>query len=379
MLRGTLRRPPAMPDPQGAPPRLFLLNLQLLRFVAATMVVLLHGANVYQAMGGEWRVLTAVRHVGGAGVDVFFVLSGFIIWTTNRGTGAAGAPRYLYRRLARIFLGYWPFFLLALGVRLAWAPGRLEGVDYLTSFFLWPQLQAGQMLHVSWTLSYELYFYGLFSLLLFVPRRLTVLAVATALVVAVNVHDHVVLNAFEPGGYRALGVLRRFATAPVLLQFFAGCFLAHVVERGWRRYGLTSLVGGTLVIAACALAGARELEVLPFQSVTLYGLGAVAVVYGLVVLEQEGWRPLPRLANLGGGASYTIYLCHTIFYQLARDVGLLERVRSSPVPAELAYLALVLGILAFSIVFSLLVEGPLYRLAKGLWPGTTRRATATPP
>jgi peptidoglycan/LPS O-acetylase OafA/YrhL len=160
------------PFPDGSSGRRVLLNLQLLRFVAALMVVLLHAVHPYRRMGGTLEGVMVFRHFGFAGVDIFFVLSGFIIWTTNlRTEGVAQIARYLYRRLVRIFLGHWPFFGLAIAVRAVWAPEGLAPVDYLRSFFLIPQRQAGQVLHVGWTLSFELYFYTLFFFVLFFRRR----------------------------------------------------------------------------------------------------------------------------------------------------------------------------------------------------------------
>ena len=83
------------------------------------MVVLLHAVKPYQTMGGTFEWVVCFRRFGFAGVDIFFVLSGFILWTTNLGTKKPGQIfRYLYRRLARIFLGYWPFFGFAVVARV---------------------------------------------------------------------------------------------------------------------------------------------------------------------------------------------------------------------------------------------------------------------
>lgn len=350
---------------ETSPSRL-LLNLQLLRFVAATMVVLLHGANYYEDLGGTNPIVTSPQYIGFAGVDIFFVLSGFIIWTTNLRTETVPQIfRYLYRRLARIYLGYWPFFFLCWAMRAWYFPQNLEGVRPLWSFWLLPQDQAGQMLHVAWTLSYELLFYTLFFLLLFSPRRLLALGLVTGAVLAANVYTIHVLNAFEPDRYRLMTPPVRFLTAPVVLEFLLGCFLAHFVASGWRRFGVPALVAGVAVLGWGAVTTYRGIELLPLAYVAAYGGGAALVIYGLHALERRGVTPLPRFAALFGGASYTIYLSHTILYRFARGTGLVEAVRESGFPASIAYALTVAVVLGSSALFYVWIEDPLYRAAKG--------------
>lgn len=358
--------------PEGSRPSL-LLNIQFLRFVAATMVVLLHGSQYYESMGGTSALFTAPRHIGFAGVDIFFVISGFIIWTTNAHTrGARPIFQYLYRRLTRIYLGYWPFFLFIWLVRAWWWPERMEGVRLVASFFLIPQRQAGQLLHVAWTLSYELYFYGLFFLLLFSARRVLLLTLATAVVVLVNLYNYFVLGAFEPGSYQNITGPMRFLSSPVLLEFFMGCFLAHAISRGYRRYATSAFLLGLGLLLFGAVLTYRGIILGPLLNQAVYGGGAMGVIYGLVCAEIRGFAPFPRFSSLMGGASYSIYLSHTILYRVAAGLGLYPAVRASAVPAGLAYVLLVAAILAFSAAFYVWVERPLYRAAKALFPSRRR-------
>ncbi len=360
----------------GAPRPNLLLNIQFLRFVAATMVVLLHGGQYYEAMGGTRSFVTAPRYIGFAGVDIFFVISGFIIWTTNIDTKEPRAIyQYLYRRLTRIYLGYWPFFAFIWLVRAWWWPERMEGVRLLASFFLIPQRQAGQLLHVAWTLSYELYFYGLFFLLLFCTRRVLVLGLATAVVALVNLYTYLVLGASDSGGFQITG-LARFFSSPVLLEFFMGCFLAHVVALGHQRFAKSAGLVGLALLVGGGILTYRGIELGPVFYQALYGGGAAGVIYALVCAERHGFAPFPRFSSLMGGASYSIYLSHTILYRVGAALGLYPAVRESAVPAALAYALLVALILAFSAAFYVLVERPLYRAAKALFPSRPRASPA---
>ena len=352
----------------GTSPRAILLNIQFLRFVAATMVLLLHGAQSYRNMGGQLDFVSSTRYFGFAGVDIFFVISGFIIWTTNLETkGARQNFQYLYRRLARIYLGYWPFFGIALAARMWTSSPLLERIEYLHSFFLLPQTQTGQLIHVSWTLSFELYFYGLFFLALFSANRARLLGVATVLVIAANVYAHVALDAFSPKGFRNLTVLQRFLISPSLIEFFLGCYLAHGIASGWKRFGKAAVALGLAILTFGAVGEAFGFPRVPlFHHAAVFGVGSAVLIYGLVIVEREGLVIWPRFSALMGGASYSIYLCHTIFLYVFSSVGVFAAVRDSAFPALLGYLLLVLLVLAFSALFYVRVERPVYRFAKSL-------------
>ena len=81
-----------------------LINIQFLRFAAALAVVVYHAGKHVAATGADpgW-LFRAGEAVGFAGVDVFFVISGFIMFhTTRESAGAAAAAEFLKRRVARI-------------------------------------------------------------------------------------------------------------------------------------------------------------------------------------------------------------------------------------------------------------------------------------
>jgi peptidoglycan/LPS O-acetylase OafA/YrhL len=95
-----------------------LINVQFLRFAAAMLVVVYHvSAHIRDAGIDPGPFFQLSEAVGFAGVDIFFVISGFIMaYTTHAAAGAVDAWAFARRRMARIYSGYWPFFLLALHV-----------------------------------------------------------------------------------------------------------------------------------------------------------------------------------------------------------------------------------------------------------------------
>ena len=145
--------------------------VQVLRGLAASMVVFLHlGIREAKTFGTH---LATPRFLGGgdAGVDVFFVISGFIMVfiTPKQLAGFPGWLEFIYRRFTRIFPPYWIVSGLLL---LVWfrKPEMFNGyyhnqLDLGRSFFLLPQ-SFTPLVTVGWSLIHEVYFYVMLSGLL---------------------------------------------------------------------------------------------------------------------------------------------------------------------------------------------------------------------
>ena len=345
-----------------APPPV-LINIQFLRFVAALVVVLFHASH-HISETGRAHCLMPVQSFGFAGVDIFFVISGFIMWHTNRDTrGSREAWRFLHRRLARIYTGYWPFFVLMLASSWIYAPARLEELSLPRSFLLLPQAGA-RLIPVSWTLTFELYFYLAFFLLLFFRRRLSILAGAFLGVFLVNVYASLAVDSTRPPPFAF-----RFLLSAWALQFMLGCFVAIVCER-WRRHGGLSILLGVAVFGSAAILNATTFEgeldrwFHNHWRVPLFGIGAALLVYGLVALERSRVALLPRFSVRAGGASYCIYLCHSIFLALSTWTGLTAWLARAQLLNSFAALLFAALVVLFSVVYYDRVERPLYRWAR---------------
>ena len=352
-----------------------LVNIQFLRFLAALMVVLYHASKHVLSTGVEQGALfSAAESVGFAGVDVFFVISGFIMFHTTTGkSGAAASGDFIRRRAARIFSGYWPFFLLA-AVVFAWArPGHFAESDLLTSFFLWPAPLNKVLLDVSWTLSYEMYFYILFmALMLFgIRSRLWILAAILGLVASYNLIQHFLLQSFIPENYYYNSFNKLFYTSPFLVEFFAGAVLASFARKGPAGLGWLLLLFGILGFAAAGGANVwiydgkieQGFHVVP--RVLMFGIPSVLILWGLVNLETHGWKAPARFSLATGGASYAIYLCHTIFFTATMKLGIYQAMQGwSATMVQVAYLAYCLLIVGYGVVHYKTLEQSLHRLFK---------------
>ena len=152
-----------------------LQSLQVLRAIAALMVVVSHLYGFDQRFFGG-PVLPEVVQLGLAGVDLFFVLSGFVmVYITRYGYVQTGfVSAFLLSRVSRIY----PLWWLALGASsvIYWVrPETLAGIgsppNLLADFLLWPHERL-PLLTIGWTLIHEMYFYLAFALLLLLPARL---------------------------------------------------------------------------------------------------------------------------------------------------------------------------------------------------------------
>jgi exopolysaccharide production protein ExoZ len=352
-----------------------LINVQFLRFAAALLVVMYHASKHVLATGADQGFLFSwAERTGFAGVDVFFVISGFIMFYTTAETGGVAASvDFIKRRLARIYSGYWPFFILAAAV-FAWArPAHFEAANLAGSFILWPMPLNHVLLDVSWTLSYEMYFYLAFTLLVLlgVGARRAVLGGMFLLAAGYNLYRHFVLQDFSPDNIYNHSFSNVFLTSPYLLEFLAGAVLASMAIQPGKRAAWCLLLLG---VAGFFLAGAINDGVYggnieqgyhTVPRVLLFGTPSILIIWGLVGLEHNGAVAPAKFSLYTGGASYAIYLSHTIFFVATMKLGLNAALKGQPdFLVQAIYLLYCALIVALSVAFYRLPERRLHRAFK---------------
>jgi exopolysaccharide production protein ExoZ len=312
-----------------------LRTVQMLRAIAALAVLVCHLHSIESTKAVGTPLISELWINGAAGVDLFFVISGFImVWVAGEGPlGPKAASQFLFARIARIYPLWWLFagamalyFFATYGQ--AWDPERIgggldEGVTHLVkSVFLLPQAEH-PVLGVGWTLVHEMYFYVVFALMvLLVPAKYRLLALLVwGIVVAsgavAGLSDKTAKNFVELAFY------------PMSIQFLLGALTAYAVKAGWRKLapftavlGLVSLIvvfvtfnfktGGALV-APFELADPSAFT-LGWGRTLMFGIPAALLLHGLVCLELDKGigRYIPTLAVRIGDWSYALYLCHIL-------------------------------------------------------------------
>ncbi|WP_313528451.1 acyltransferase [Shinella sp.] len=321
-----------------------LYGVQYLRAFAALAVVFFHAA---ERTGYAFTI-------GAAGVDVFFVISGFIMWViVERRPVSPG--RFLLDRIRRIVPVYW----LATGVMVAGALAGLFPNLVLTTghvaaslFFvpirspssgeIWPVLVQG------WTLNYEMFFYLVFAACLALPLRLRLWSMAGIFGLLVALGLVVESDASLFLAY----------TRPIILEFVAGMLIARLWLDG-------RMPGRPLAFAliGLGLAGFAAIDLLrlPFDE-WICGPLACALVYGTVALEKQGGIPRLAIPVMLGDASYSIYLWHTFAISIVAKAGILLGI-----PSATAFILSVCAGLTVGLAAYYLIERPLLRSGKDSW------------
>lgn len=329
-----------------------LINvLQYLRALAAILVVITHLAFKSSIVGHS--VFGGFR-IGAAGVDIFFVISGFVMamiyWRLHdRSPGV-----FWTKRLIRIFPIYWLVTSAALLLYLvnpALVNANSGPTSIWRSYTLIPELQARTtqlLIGPAWSLSFEFYFYTLFAGVFAFSQRSVGLAVAVSVLVLL-----------------ALGSLSGLApsyllTSPLLLEFAFGIVVFALYTRTAGRFptAVSALVIGGALLGFTLLnaPGAFVVE----QRWWRAGGPAALLVLGALSLEQWASRAPSRLWLLLGDASYALYLVHVFALGAASRVfGMLGLTRFGPT-AEVAYwLVNLLGTIAAGVVVHRYIEMPL--------------------
>ena len=294
-------------------------NIQALRGVAVLLVVGRHLQVYADRVTGHSRLLGALT-LGDAGVDLFFVISGFVLAISTRAHlptwRAAGV--FLSHRAGRIYPLFWLYMIPTLwvyGFHREWLhrPDKDDPVSVIRSLLLWPQ-KPMPMLGQSWSLTYELYFYLVLAGLFLLPRRHCVKALLLWALGVLAVNSW---TGFGPGDV-ARPPEWNVVCNPLGLEFITGALVGVAVQRSWL-IRPPSVMGWLSIGAAVVWTGVVLLPLGGTLGSTTgdgwrtlgYGLPALALVYGAVALELNGVKFMPVLVRVGT-YSYSIYLSHIL-------------------------------------------------------------------
>jgi exopolysaccharide production protein ExoZ len=278
-----------------------LVSIQAARGVAALLVALMHAGRMLslpQYVG--YVPLDGIFSFGHAGVDFFFVLSGFIIFYVHHRD--IGRPdrlgRYGWRRFVRIYPIYWIVTGAALGLAVL-GHKALSAEHVFVSVALLPQ-SGEPVVGVAWTLEHEVLFYALFGLLI-ANYRVGIAAFGCwAVLIGAEYLE------------RLPGALLPFLASSYHLHFFLGILCAWLVLADKIRYPLLLTTLGIVIFFAAGIAeneGALAFSGAPGRP--LFGIGAACVIAGLAAAERVQTIRFGALAEFFGGASYSLYLIHT--------------------------------------------------------------------
>jgi peptidoglycan/LPS O-acetylase OafA/YrhL len=281
-----------------------LQNIQVLRAVAALGVLSLHALNSWEESGAGYS--GSAPHIGAYGVDLFFVISGFIVSKSAEST--ASAASFAWKRFLRVAPVY--YVQSAPWLAITALSGKPIAATLATSILFWPiwsSHPAFPLLAQGWTLCFEAQFYCSLAVVVRFGR-------CAMWALLITFAAALVLNAAGAGS------VFQFIGSPFLLEFLIGAAIARRPLRERPLAGVAALVVGCALLVAWAAHGigwthdgTRAFEApIALARVAMAGPSAFLFVWGALQLEPWcRWRVVNPVAYLGD-ASYSLYLTHPL-------------------------------------------------------------------
>ncbi|WP_010224104.1 acyltransferase family protein [Pseudomonas donghuensis] len=319
-------------------------NIQLLRFVAAALVVFAHSPlNLY-------GVSPSFIKLGGFGVDIFFIISGFIIPfilfsnnKTNNETTSTPWTTFIKRRIYRV----WPlYFILSIfvvvtsyliaGSQLAAFPeiSVVYGSDKLNPMLILESLTfthdaVAPIINVGWTLQLEFAFYFTVAIILGLGVRKyesLVLWYTAVLIISALLSSYLTkIGALTDNAlYRPLRVM----SSPMMIEFLLGMVVYRLYRNEIYLSKIPATLAAIIVIPLFIYAEANDIFMGlggAYHRPMVWGVFAFITVWSAISLEKT--LRAPKVLSILGDSSYSLYLMHWlalpwIAYFITTKVGM---------------------------------------------------------
>lgn len=327
-----------------------IYSVQYLRGFAALMVVLHH----IEIKGGQYRNSALDGyHIGYFGVDLFFIISGFIMCHTTWNKDISFS-KFMIARVTRILPLYWLITSAALVVFMIapWLVNAGGGITSIWASYLLAPNGTRYLVDNGWTLRYEFFFYLIFAVSLIIKSNQRGLMI-TAIITFLTFSGFTIQPEISWG---------RFLLDKLLLEFVMGIFAFHILQKKilTNAAALLLLTGGGIALIMQNLYG--EIET-PFQRVVSGGLPMLCIFIGMVRCEslflQRRNNVFLKIFERLGASSFSLYLVHP--FVLSPIAIALKKMVLSQHATLFTLLLLSLAIIAGWLCYQF-IEQPLHRL-----------------
>lgn len=358
-----------------------IVSIQYLRAIAAILVVIFHYANTFRE---KYIPDYFYFDIGAYGVDVFFVISGFIMYSIS----AARSPTpigFMKDRIKRIVPLYWVLTIIAAFVSTS--HGIVIGLDVelstlLKSLFFFPEWHfkythlVAPVLLVGWTLNLEMVFYAIFAVSLLFHRRIGTTFLLLILLVMGTAQFWFVPAVQAAHGPDPSAVVDLY-TRSIILEFGAGILIGMLYERPTPRRWISIRPRHALVVAACLAVGSVVWlffsDGMPNIRALRFGVPATMLVAAALLAEPVLAARRFRLLEFLGDASYSIYLAHLMAMPV---VYLLIGAELAHIAPALALAGQIACAVAIGALVYLALERPLAQIVK--MPQSFKRRSTIP-
>lgn len=338
-----------------------LYSIQAMRGIAALLVVLFHSRVYLNNVYSQSNLGDLLFSFGYLGVDLFFIISGFIITHATYNKTQDSGFKYISKRLFRIYPAYIVALALLCVMRgLDFSSFQLTGgytlENIIKSLFFIPLNFDAQgpyygysLLIVAWTLTYEVIFYAIFFIGMSINHRFRA-AITSVLIISCYIITCIVNKNFEldPRHYTYNIKFIEIVANPIMLNFVLGMVAYYIFNKSIKIKHKTILPASyiTLSISILLLASGKFTG----HGINKFGIISFLGFMSIVFMIESSNTQIHKWLLFLGNISYSLYLSHVVI------ILSLEKYKTSfPLIGETEGFSKVIGILIYSLILSSLM------------------------
>ncbi len=285
-----------------------IYNIQALRGIAVLLVIFYHSIAIETKYNSDYIVMPDFFKIGNIGVDIFFIISGFIMVTVTQNyfKDRNKFYQFMYLRFTRIYPLYWFYTILLLPIlfiKPEWINSSQNGnVDILSSILLFPS-ETLPLIMVGWSLIHEVYFYIIFGLFLLLIDKTKLIKYAFIWLLLIII-GNIFIGHNSP--------LIKLIINPLTVEFIAGILIGiYFLNYNHKlRFSKTLLFISFLSLLFVSYLH-ESVEIQGWNRIMIYGIPSFLIVLFSIEVEKQGFIFHKYLINVGD-ASYSIYLSHLL-------------------------------------------------------------------
>lgn len=356
-----------------------ILSIHQLRGIAALMVVFFHFRGYLNGQYAQKDIGSILFNSGAFGVDLFFMISGFIIALSTKNPTPCSV--FAVRRFFRIYPAF--FVVFAIGALSVYSIEPLENL-VRAMFFIHRDYRIESpgfgynILGPAWTLTYEIYFYSIFCIAMSISHKYRTLITSVILLSQIFIIQYIYNGDISISGDAAANVpydsqffsFLRFASAPILIEFIIGMMIYELFRN--LSFNLGKGVGSFIFFVSLGFFITHYFSG-SFSGFGLDKAGVISLVIFIGYLIYERSVGIKERASLNflGDISYSIYISHYLFINI---LGYYKPEFFTSVNGIAKFFMMTTITISAGAVLHYFVEKPMIRFGKSIEGRLTRNS-----